>query len=87
VSAVELAAAAISWIEALNPILNCVVIERFEQAREDADRVDGGEGAEGVFSGVPVLLRDLGQQTRASCRSTLGRAALLRWLPRRRSAK
>ena len=62
VSAVELVDAAISRIEALNPILNCVVVQRFEQAREDAERLDVGEGREGVFSGVPVLLKDLGQQ-------------------------
>lgn len=62
VSAVELVDAAISRIEALNSVLNCVVIERFEQAREDAERVDVGEGLPGMFSGVPVLLKDLGQQ-------------------------
>jgi amidase len=62
VSALELVDAAISRINALNPILNCVVIERFEQAREDAERVDAGDGPDGAFSGVPVLLKDLGQQ-------------------------
>ncbi|MBV9165645.1 MAG: hypothetical protein JO342_05790, partial [Solirubrobacterales bacterium] len=39
VSAVELVDAAIARIEALNPVLNCVVIERFAQAREDAMRL------------------------------------------------
>ena len=48
VSVVELVDAAISRIEALNPILNCVVIERFEQAREDAERVDMDGGRGGV---------------------------------------
>lgn len=62
VSAVELVDAAISRIEALNPILNCVVIERFDQAREDAMRLDEGERDAGALSGVPVLLKDLGQQ-------------------------
>jgi amidase len=62
VSAVELVDAAISRIEALNPILNCVVIDRFAQAREDAARVDAGEGAGGPFAGVPVLLKDSGQE-------------------------
>jgi amidase len=62
VGAAELVEAAISRVEALNPILNCVVIERFERAREDAKRVDVGEGSGAVFSGVPVLLKDLGQQ-------------------------
>ena len=51
VSVVELVDAAISRIEALNPILNCVVIERFEQAREDAERVDMGDGRAGGVLG------------------------------------
>jgi amidase len=62
VSASELVDAAISRIEALNPILNCVVIERFEQAREDAERLDAGHGSRGPFAGVPVLLKDSGQE-------------------------
>jgi len=62
VSSVELVDAAISRIEALNPILNCVVVERFEQARADAERVDAAERHDGAFAGVPVLLKDLGQQ-------------------------
>lgn len=62
VSATELVDAAISRIEALNPILNCVVVERFAQAREDAERFKAGEYREGAFAGVPVLLKDLGQQ-------------------------
>ena len=60
VSAVELVDAAIARIELLNPVLNCVVIERFAQAREDAQRIDAG--SEGPFAGVPVLLKDSGQQ-------------------------
>ena len=43
VSATELVDAAISRIEALNPILNCVVVERFAQARDDAERFDAEE--------------------------------------------
>jgi amidase len=62
VSAVELVDAAISRIEALNPVLGCVIIERFEQAREDAERVDAGQGSRGPFAGVPVLLKDCGQE-------------------------
>jgi len=62
VSAVELADAAISRIEALNPILNCVVIERFAQAREEAKRLDAGQGSDGPFAGVPALLKDCGQE-------------------------
>jgi amidase len=62
VSAVELVDAAIARIEALNPVLNCVVVERFERAREDAQRIDAGQGSGGPFAGVPVLLKDCGQQ-------------------------
>jgi amidase len=62
VSAVELVDAAISRIEALNPSLNCVVIERFTQAREEAERADAGQGRDGPLVGVPVLLKDSGQQ-------------------------
>src|SRR5436190_1263149 len=62
VSAVELVDAAISRIEALNPVLNCVVIERFAQAREDARRVDAGQASGGPFAGIPALLKDCGQQ-------------------------
>jgi len=62
VSAVELADAAISRIEALNPILNCVVLERFAQAREEAAAIDADPAAEGPLRGVPVLLKDSGQQ-------------------------
>jgi amidase len=62
VSAAELVDAAISRVEALNPILNCVVVERFAQARADAERFDAGEGPRGALAGVPVVLKDLGQQ-------------------------
>ncbi len=62
VSAAELVDAAIAEIEAVNPTLNCVVIERFAQARAEADRLDA-EGQTGApFAGVPALLKDLGQQ-------------------------
>ncbi|MGN6168395.1 MAG: amidase, partial [Solirubrobacteraceae bacterium] len=62
VRAVELVDAAISRIEALNPVLNCVVIERFAQAREEAIQLDAGEGSGGPFAGVPALLKDCGQE-------------------------
>jgi amidase len=58
----ELVEAAISRVEELNPTLNCVVIERFARAREEAERLDGGERASGPFAGVPVVLKDSGQQ-------------------------
>jgi amidase len=62
VSAAELVDAAIARIEALNPALNCVVIDRFARAREDAEQIDAGEGSGGPFAGVPVLLKDCGQE-------------------------
>ncbi len=56
VSTLELVDAAIDRIERLNPSLNAVIHERFEQARGDA-RVGGRTGR---FSGVPLLLKDFG---------------------------
>jgi amidase len=46
---------AISRIEALNPELNFLVSERFEQARKDA----AGPLPDGPFRGVPLLIKDL----------------------------
>ncbi|MBV8218784.1 MAG: amidase [Solirubrobacterales bacterium] len=60
ISAIELIDAAIARIEALNPVINSVVIERFDCARAEARRVS--RGSEAPFAGVPVLLKDLGQQ-------------------------
>jgi amidase len=62
VSAAELVDASIRRIEALNPTLNCVVIERFAEAREEAARVDAAGGSGGPFAGVPTLLKDCGQE-------------------------
>jgi amidase len=55
-SAPELVEAAIERIEALNPQLNAVIHELFDEGREAA----GGELADGPFRGVPLLLKDLG---------------------------
>jgi amidase len=57
VSPTELVDAAIARIEALNPIVNAVIHERFDQARKDAS---SPELPDGPFRGVPVLLKDLG---------------------------
>jgi amidase len=62
VSAVEPVDAAIARIEALNPILNCVVIERFAQARAEAERLDANRTPVPALAGVPVLLKDCGQE-------------------------
>jgi len=55
VSARELVEIAITRIEQLNPRLNAVVHTMFEGARRQADRTNG----DGVFAGVPILLKDL----------------------------
>lgn len=55
-SPVELVEAAIERIEELNPALNAVIHELFDQAREAA----AGELPQGPFRGVPLLLKDLG---------------------------
>ncbi len=55
VSPSELVDAAIARIEAVNPQLNAVVRDRFEQARTEA----AGELPDGPFRGVPLLLKDL----------------------------
>lgn len=52
---IELVDAAIERIEALNPRLNAVVTKMFDQARETAQ----GDLPEGLFSGVPFLLKDI----------------------------
>ena len=54
-SPLELVDAAISRIEALNPQLNAVIHERFEQARAEA----AGTLPDGPFRGVPFVLKDL----------------------------
>ena len=54
-SPTELVDAAIARIEAINPQLNAVIHERFEQARAEA----AGELPDGPFRGVPFLLKDL----------------------------
>ncbi len=55
-SAAELVDEAIARIERLNPVLNAVVIEAFEEARARAKETPG----EGPFAGVPFLLKNLG---------------------------
>ncbi len=55
VTPTELAEAAISRIDRLNPALNAVVSTRFEAARREARRWEG----DGPFGGVPFLVKDL----------------------------
>lgn len=54
-SALELVNAAIARIEALNPAINAVISPLFKEARAAAR----GPLAEGPFSGVPYLIKDL----------------------------
>ena len=55
----ETVAAAIERIEALDPALGSVVIERFERARREAAAHADNDA---VFAGVPMLLKDAGQE-------------------------
>src|SRR6185503_14788654 len=54
-SPLELVDAAIAAIEKLNPELNAVIHERFDEARAQA----GGARSDGPFAGVPMVLKDL----------------------------
>ena len=57
VTPAELIEAAIARIEMLNPQLNCVIFARYERARAEAR--DRNAIPDGVFRGVPFLLKDL----------------------------
>lgn len=61
VTAVELASAAIECIEAGNLAINAVIAPLFERALERAAAVDGA-GAGGPLAGVPMLMKDAGQE-------------------------
>ena len=54
-SPLQLVDAAIAAIEKVNPELNAVIHERFEQARAEA----AGDLPDGPFRGVPMVLKDL----------------------------
>ncbi|HFH9836886.1 TPA: amidase [Streptococcus suis] len=58
VSAKELVLEAIEQIEELNPSLNAVVSKQYEQALQEAESNNFQDKA---FGGVPLLLKDLGQ--------------------------
>jgi amidase len=59
-SAAEVCETAIARIEALNPVLNAVVAQRFDRACREARKVAPGQPE--AFAGVPILLKDLIQQ-------------------------
>src|SRR4051812_30112544 len=56
VSPAELVEAAIARIEKVNPQLDAVLRDRFDEARADAT----GQLPDGPFRGVPMLLKDIG---------------------------
>ena len=58
-SPLELIEAAIDRIERLNPQLNSVIYPRFDAARAEA--ADSRNLPDGIFCGVPFLLKDLGE--------------------------
>ncbi|MGU7928966.1 amidase [Streptococcus suis] len=58
VSARELVADAIEQIEEKNPAINAVVCKQYEQALQEAET---GDFQDKPFGGVPLLLKDLGQ--------------------------
>ena len=61
VSSVEVVRAHIARIESVNPPLNAMVIDRFEQAVEEAaerDRQRAGGGSLGPLHGVPITIKE-----------------------------
>ncbi len=70
VTPAELVSAALERVERLNPELNCVVVTMAEEAVAAA----AGELPDGPLRGVPVMLKDLGQQI-AGVRQTNGSRA------------
>jgi amidase len=71
VTALELVDSAIARIEALNPRLNCLATPMFEEARRRA----AAALPSGPLSGVPFLMKDLGEPC-AGVRQTDGSRAL-----------
>ena len=73
VSARELVDAAIARIEATNPELNFLVTDCFEQALAAPSRADG------PFTGVPMLVKDLTET--AGVRTTFSSRAFADYVP------
>ncbi|HZP30618.1 MAG TPA: amidase [Acidimicrobiia bacterium] len=55
----ELVDAAIARIEAVDPVLNAVVMRRFEEARAEAEAMSAPDAPDAPFRGVPFLTKDL----------------------------
>src|SRR3954449_8512192 len=60
VSPKELIETAIARMERVNPQLDAVIRERFDEARAEAAAAERGTGTAKPFRGVPMLLKDLG---------------------------
>lgn len=58
VTAGEIIEAAIARLEQLNPKINAVIHKMYEKARLAAEEITGRE----PFAGVPILLKDIGQE-------------------------
>lgn len=72
----ELVEAAIARIERLNPALNAVISNRFEQALAEAEKVN----RTGPFAGVPTLLKEIGPAMKGTRRS-MGSRFLAKFVP------
>ncbi|ART75451.1 amidase [Sutcliffiella horikoshii] len=73
VKPIELLEMAVSEIETQNPQLNAVIHRMYEQARAAAEIVPIGQ-----FAGVPILLKDIGQEIKSEPK-TLGSRALSKY--------
>jgi amidase len=80
VTAGELLEEAITRTEEINPRINAVIGRMFDQARKSVRQ----DIAEGPFSGVPFLIKDL-IQSYAGVPLTCGSAALAEYIPDRDS--
>ncbi|MGD6781646.1 amidase family protein [Sutcliffiella horikoshii] len=79
VKPIELLEMAVSEIETQNPQLNAVIHRMYEQARA-ATEMD----PKGQFAGVPILLKDIGQEIKSEPK-TLGSRALSKYRSKRDS--
>jgi amidase len=59
-SAVEVVDTAIRRIEARNPVVNAVIAERFAAAHDEAEALATGPRRDGLFAGVPFLVKPIG---------------------------
>lgn len=79
VKPIELLEMAVSEIETQNPQLNAVIHRMYEQARVATETASTGK-----FAGVPILLKDIGQEIKGEPK-TLGSRALVKYRAKRDS--